>query len=168
MAKGEMHQRGELRWRREEHPLFRFASDIFTVLEVDGTVRYESPAIEEVLGYRPDELVGQNAFGYVHPEDLEHVLDAFAEGILDVGSTRRVEFRFRHRDGSWRRLEGVGVNLLEEPNVEGILVASRDISERKRAEEELRESEARYRAVIEQSMDGIYLLDAGSRRILET
>jgi diguanylate cyclase (GGDEF)-like protein/PAS domain S-box-containing protein len=170
MAKGETHQRGELRWRREEHehPLFRFASDIFSVLEVDGTFRYESPAIEAVLGYRPDELVGHNAFTYVHPEDLEEVLDAFAEGILDAGSTRRVEFRFRHRDGSWRHLEGVGVNLLDEPGVEGIVVTSRDISERKRAEEELKESEARYRAVIEQSMDGIYLLDAGSRRILET
>ncbi|HEX6710140.1 MAG TPA: PAS domain S-box protein [Rubrobacter sp.] len=170
MAKGDMHPRGadELRWRGDANPLFRFASDIFTVLEVDGTIRYESPAIEEVLGYRPDELVGRNAFGYVHPEDLEQVIDAFAEGILDAGSTRRVEFRFRHKDGSWRYLECVGVNLLDEPNVEGIVVTSRDVSERKRAEEELRESEARYRAVIEQSMDGIYLLDAGSRRILET
>ncbi|HET7273485.1 MAG TPA: PAS domain S-box protein, partial [Rubrobacter sp.] len=170
MAKGDMHPRDadELRWRGDANPLFRFASDIFTVLEVDGTIRYESPAIEEVLGYRPDELVGQIAFGYVHPEDLEQVIDAFAESILDAGSTRRVEFRFRHRDGSWRYLECVGVNLLDEPNVEGIVVTSRDVSERKRAEEELRESEARYRAVIEQSMDGIYLLDAGSRRILET
>jgi PAS domain S-box-containing protein len=108
MAKGDMHPRGagELRWRGDAHPLFRFASDIFSVLEVDGTIRYESPAIEEVLGYRPDELVGQNAFSYVHPEDLEEVIDAFAEGIMDTGSTRRVEFRFRHRDGSWRHLEG--------------------------------------------------------------
>jgi len=142
-----MHQRGELRWRREEHehPLFRFASAIFTVLEVDGTIRYESPAIEEMLGYRPDELVAQNAFGYVHPEDLEEVLDAFAEGVANSGATRRVEFRFRHADGSWRHLEGVGVSLLDEPNVEGIVVTSREISERRRAEEELRESEARYR-----------------------
>ncbi|HJQ28097.1 MAG TPA: PAS domain S-box protein [Rubrobacter sp.] len=170
MAKGDMHPRGagELRWRGDAHPLFRFASDIFSVLEVDGTIRYESPAIEEVLGYRPDELVGQNAFSYVHPEDLEEVIDAFVEGIMDTGSTRRVEFRFRHSDGSWRHLEGVGVNLLDEPRIKGIVVTSRDVSERKMAEEELRESEARYRAVIEQSMDGIYLLDAGSRRILET
>ncbi len=167
-----MHQRGEgeLRWRREEHahPLLRFASDIFTVLEVDGTVRYESPAIEKVLGYRPEELVGQNAFEYLHPEDLEEVLDAFAEGIANSGATRRVEFRFRHADGSWRHLEGVGVNLLDEPDVEAIVVTSRDISERKRAEEELRESEERYRSVVQQSMDGIYLLDARSKRILET
>jgi diguanylate cyclase (GGDEF)-like protein/PAS domain S-box-containing protein len=170
MAKGDMRPRGagELRWRGDAHPFFRFASDIFTVLEVDGTIRYESPSIEKVLGYRPDELVGQNAFGYVHPEDLEVVIDAFAEGILDTGSTRRVEFRFRHRDGSWRHLEGIGVNLLDEPGIAGIVVTSRDISARKRAEEELRESEERYRAVVEQSMDGIYLFDAGTKRILET
>ena len=121
-----------------------------------------------MLSYGPDELVGQSVFGYVHLDDLEQVLDAFAEGILNAGSTRRVEFRFRHKDGSWRHLESVGVNLLDEPDVEGIVVTSRDVSERKRAEEKLRESEERYRAVAEQSMDGIYLLDAGTLRILET
>ncbi len=170
MAKGEMHpwDAGELRLRGVEHPLFRFASDIFTVLEADGTICYESPAIEEVLGYRPEDLIGKNAFGYVHPEDLERVSAAFAEAIADPASTRRVEFRFRHADGSWRYLEGAGINLIDEPDIGGVLVASRDIEGRKRAEEALKESEERYRAVVEQSMDGIYLLDAESRRLLET
>ncbi|HEX2741889.1 MAG TPA: PAS domain S-box protein, partial [Rubrobacter sp.] len=168
MAKGDMHQRGELRWCRKEHLLLRFASDIFTVLEVDGTILYESPAIEEVLGYRPEDLIGQNAFGYIHPEDLERVLDAFAEGTLDAGSSRRVEYRFRHRDGSWRNLEGVGVNLLDEPDIGGIVITSRDISARKRAEEALLMSEERYRAVVEQSAEGIYLLDAATKRLIES
>jgi PAS domain S-box-containing protein len=78
MAKGHTHARGagELGWRGAEdaHPLLRFTSDIFTVLlDADGTIRYESPAIGEMLGFRPEDLIGKNAFGYVHPEGLECV-----------------------------------------------------------------------------------------------
>ncbi len=148
--------------------LLRHGSDIFTILEADGTIRYASPSIKCVLGYKPEELIGKSAFDYVHPEDLETVLAAFAKGLTARGAARRVEYRFRHADGSWRHLEGMGNNLLDDPSVRGIVVTSRDITERKRAEEELRRSEERYRAVVERSTDGIYLVDADAKRIMET
>jgi PAS domain S-box-containing protein len=127
----------ELRQSEERfRSLVRYASDIVTVLGPDGTVRYESSSIERILGYEPEELVGENAFAYVHPDDAERVRSAFAEALQERGVSPRVEFRFRHADGSWRYLEAVGSNLLADPGVRGLVVNSRDVSERKQAEKE--------------------------------
>jgi diguanylate cyclase (GGDEF)-like protein/PAS domain S-box-containing protein len=122
--------------------LVQYGSDIMTILEADGTIRYESPAVERVLGYRSEEMIGTDAFDYVHPDDLDSVLETFLEGIATKRPTAVIEFRFRHADGSWRYLEAIGVNLLEDPAVRGVMVNSRDITERKRAEEARQRSEA--------------------------
>ena len=119
--------------------LVQNASDIITVLDVDGTIRYESPSIERLLGYRPEDLVGQNAFDYVHPDDLERLRSIFGEITKRSGASRPVEIRFRHADGSWRYMEWIGNNRLEDPTVKGIVANSRDVTERKEAEEKLRE-----------------------------
>ena len=119
--------------------LVQNASDITTVLDADGTIRYESPSIERLLGYRPEDLVGQNAFDYVHPDDLERVRRIFGETTKRSGASRPAEVRFRHADGSWRYMEWIGNNLLEDPTVKGIVANSRDVTERKEAEEKLRE-----------------------------
>jgi diguanylate cyclase (GGDEF)-like protein/PAS domain S-box-containing protein len=134
--------------------VLQHSSDILTILEADATIRYESPSIGRVLGYKPDELIGKSAFNYVHPEDLEQVRAAFAEVVADRGATCRVEYRFRHADGSWRRLEGVGNNLLDDPNVRGLIVTSRDITE---AEGRLREAEIRFQTLVEQIPAAIYV-----------
>jgi PAS domain S-box-containing protein len=127
----------ELRQSEERfRSLVRYASDIITVLGPDGTVRYQSPSIERILGYRPEELIGTNAFDYVHTEDVEQVWSVFAEALENQGVSLLVEFRFRHADGSWRFLEAVSNNLLADPSVSGMVVNSRDITERKQAERE--------------------------------
>jgi PAS domain S-box-containing protein len=69
--------------------VLQHGSDIFTILEADGTIRYESPSIERVLGYKPEELLGGNVFNYVHPEDLEQAWAAFAGVVADRGATCR-------------------------------------------------------------------------------
>ncbi|MDP9437831.1 MAG: PAS domain S-box protein [Actinomycetota bacterium] len=134
-------ERAEEERRRSEErfrALVQNASDVITILEADGTIRYESPAIERVLGYRPDELVGENAFDYVHPDDRERAMDALAEAVKS-GVNTTVQFRFSRKDGSWCHLESIGSNLLEDPSVRGIVVNSRDVTERKRVEEKLRQ-----------------------------
>jgi PAS domain S-box-containing protein len=125
------------------------SSDLVTVMETEGVVRYQSPAIVRMLGYSTEELLGKNAFDYVHPDDFQRVRMAFDEGLKDPGLQPSAEYRFRHKDGSWRWLESVGTNLIQEPGVGGYVVNSRDISRRKEAEDRLREAEKRYRMLVE-------------------
>lgn len=118
--------------------LIQNASDVITLLEVDGTILYESLSVERTLGYRPEELIGRNAFDYVHPDDLDRTLGAFSGMLTDPGLRPSVEYRFRCKDGSWCYLESIGSNLLDDPRVEELVVNSRDVTERKRWEEKLR------------------------------
>jgi len=118
--------------------LIRNALDIITIIDAAGTMLYKSPAVERVFGYQPDELVGRNAFDLIHPDDLAGVYPTFLKMLEDPALTPTVEFRFRHRDESWRWLEATGTNLLADPAVGGLVVNSRDITERKEIEAELR------------------------------
>ncbi len=147
--------------------LIRHGWDIVSILESDGTIRYESPAVERVLGHKPEEMVGTNAFYYVHPDDVEMVADKFREGVANNKSTVAIEARFLCADGSYRHLEAVSSFLVEDPDVQGVIINSRDITERKEAEEALRNSEAQFRSLV-QNMPGILaVLDAhGNTRYL--
>lgn len=117
--------------------LIEHSSDLITVLDMDGRITYQSPSIERVLGYEPGELVGTNAFGLVHPDDLGDIEEEFARGIQEPGYTTRVEFRARHKEGGWRVVETLGRNRLEDPFIEGVVLNSRDVTERRRREREL-------------------------------
>ena len=117
--------------------LIENALDIITILNSDGTVRYESPSIKRILGYEPDELIDQNVFDYIHPDDSPKVLNIFHQAVQDPSTLGAVEFRFKHRDGSWRVMEAVGRNLFDDPVVQGVVVNSRDITDRKNLEEQL-------------------------------
>jgi PAS domain S-box-containing protein len=118
--------------------LIENVSDIITVLDSAGTILYESPSIERVLGYKPEELLGQNAFEWVHPEELAHTAEAFARGFQSAESTPLVEARFRHKDGSWRVVEMIGKPARDRSGQTIGIVNTRDITQRKRAEEETR------------------------------
>jgi diguanylate cyclase (GGDEF)-like protein/PAS domain S-box-containing protein len=118
--------------------LVQNTSDIITILEVDGTVRYISPAVERVTAHKPEEQIGTKAFASVHPDDRERALSIFAEVLKKRGLHPPVEFRVLHKDGSWRYLEHIVNNLLDDPAVRGVVVNSRDVTERKALEEQLR------------------------------
>ena len=117
--------------------LVQYSSDIITILDVDGTIRYASPAVEKVMGYRPEEQIGTNAFGTVHPDDRDRALDNFAEVLKSPGLHPPLEFRVPHKDGSWRYLEHIVNNLLDDPAVRGVVINSRDITERKAMQKQL-------------------------------
>ena len=123
---------------RRFRALIENSADAITLIAPDGAVIYDSPAAPRLLGYEKDELVGQNALDYIHPDDqaatqqlLNRVLAAPNEPVPGL-------FRFRHKDGSWRWIEGVASNLLAEPSVRAIALNYRDITERVEAEAELR------------------------------
>ena len=125
--------------RREEHyrSLIENSMDLISILNLDGTIRYVSPSHERMLGYPLDELVGRNALSFVHPEDKARVIGALEKG----NNGRPLECRVRHTDGSWRMLESFARDLSHVAGVNGMVVNARDITERKRLEEQLHHSQ---------------------------
>ena len=118
------------------HSLIQNSSDIITILGIDGTFLYESPPIERILGYDQNELIGRNAFELVHSEDRQRVQQTFAEVVSNRNATLSADFRFLHKNGSWRVLYATGSNQLDNPFIAGIVVNSRDVTERKQVEPE--------------------------------
>ncbi len=112
------------------------SNDIIAVTDERAIQVSVSGSVERTLGYRPEELLGVSGFDLIHPDDVAIARQAFAECASVPGAVRRLEYRYRHRDGHWVWLEAVGTNLLDDAVVRGVVMNIRDISERKNAEEE--------------------------------
>ncbi len=115
--------------------------DMVSVLDAQGYYRYVSASFERTLGYAPSELIGTMAFNLIHPDDLEPVLRTFSTGVQQPGAVRRMQYRLLHKAGHWRSVEGVGRNLLDDPIVAGIVISSRDVTERLTLEAQLRQAQ---------------------------
>jgi PAS domain S-box-containing protein len=155
--------------RREKHfrALTENALDILTILSPQGIFLYNSPSVKHVLEYEPAELSGQSVFAMIHPDDLPPVQRGFDYGLNNPTRTVTLEFRFRHHDGSWRYLEAVGQNRMDDPDIAGIVVNSRDISDRRQAEAALRESEQQYRLVFHGNPTPMWVFDNETLAFLE-
>ncbi|MGB2799082.1 MAG: PAS domain S-box protein, partial [Dehalococcoidia bacterium] len=154
---------------RESEERFRAlienASDAMAILDAEGIIVYESPSVERILGYRPEEMTGKSVLDLIHPDDLPAVTAQFTSFINDPMTSASMDVRLRHKDGSWRWMEGMANNLLDNPQVRGIVINYRDITERKQAEGALHQSEERLRALIENAPDGIHIHDLDARFI---
>jgi diguanylate cyclase (GGDEF)-like protein/PAS domain S-box-containing protein len=113
-------------------------ADIITIHREDGTTIFESPSAGRILGYGPDGLINRNPFDAIHPRDRRAVQAGFRALVEGLPVTDPIEFRFRHAEGRWIYLEGVGTNLLQEAGIGGIVLTSRDITQRKLAEQRIR------------------------------
>lgn len=155
--------------RREKYfrALTENCLDVLTILNREGVYLYNSPSVKGVLGYEPGELAGRSALGLVHPEDLPRALQAINEGLSYPERTIRLEFRFRHQDGSWRFLEAVGRNRIEDPEIAGLVINSRDVTDRKRAESDLRESEKQYRVIFDGNANPMWIFEQETLKFLE-
>ena len=130
--------------RRESEERFRAlvqnSSDVVAIVRADGVTSYISPVVERILGYKPEHGVGRNAFQppMMHPDDADRVRQIFARLMGSPGAEATTDFRLRHVDGRWVQVEATSKNLLYDPNIGGIVVNYRDITERKNFEERLK------------------------------
>jgi len=154
----------EAKWRS----LLQNSSNLITILESDGTIRYVSPVIQDILGYKPVELIGKNTFQFVHPDDLSLVKKDFQSVIQNPTTTLSLEFRFQHKDGSWRYIESTHSNLLLDAPVARIVVNSRDVTQRKLTEAALIQSEAQLREKAEQLEQTIHELQETQSQLIQT
>jgi diguanylate cyclase (GGDEF)-like protein/PAS domain S-box-containing protein len=127
-------RRGQERFRS----LVQNSADVNMVLRPDGTIEYESPAVERVLGYQVPDRESRSVLEFVHADDQARVGQLIADVVRTPGSQVSGEFRIRHADGSWRSIEAIGTNLIDDPAVGGLVVNYRDITMRKTLEDELR------------------------------
>ena len=137
--------------------LIRHSSDFITVIQPDGYCIYVSPSVERILGYDHTSLPGIYVFDYFHPDDREkaHLMIDAVAGKPDTHLTG--EFRCRHADGRWICLEATGSNQLDNPAILGIIVNSRDVSERQCDRNALEKSEQRFKALAESSPSAIFI-----------
>jgi len=115
------------------------SSDIIAHIDVDGTILYQSPAVEEIYGYDHEDIVGDNAFEYVHPNDMEKVAEEFYSILEDPEKdSGKVEYRVRDTDGEYIWTEAVGKDQ-RDTEAGGVVINERNITERKRKEKRLEE-----------------------------
>ena len=135
---------GELYFRS----LIENANDMVTILNDELVAIYESPSVERVLGYRPDDLIGSSPLELVHPDDRAILQRLLLDRIHEPLATGAAVYRFRHRDGGWRWIESTGRNLTHDPAVRGVVINSRDVTEVRRMETRLRHITASSPAVL--------------------
>jgi diguanylate cyclase (GGDEF)-like protein/PAS domain S-box-containing protein len=143
--------------------LLRNQKDIVTVVGLDGLVHFISPNIERVLGFPAEEMAGTNGMANIHPDDLDVLVASLTEQLAGGTESAPVEYRQRTADGSWIWLEATASAVDPALGMEGVVVNSRDISERKRAETAQREAEAEFRNAFVHSPVGIGFADLSGR-----
>lgn len=112
-------------------------SDVITIVDKDGIVRFKSPNIKRLFGWEQDDLIGMEYLECAHPEDKDMLKREFEWIMQRDGEKANVEFRYKHKDGSYSMIELTAVNLINNPDINGILANYKDITERKSAEEQI-------------------------------
>ncbi len=137
------------RERARYEALIKESTDAIAIMDPEGTIEYVTPSLEHVVGYRPEEFVGENAFDYVHPDDLETAAEEFRATVEREDYRGSAEFRFQHREGHWVTIHARGRNLLDDPAVEGLVVYTHDVTELREYERRLVDREACLRRTAE-------------------
>lgn len=168
-ARGRLEREVRRRGERFE-ALVSNLSDVITVVAPDGRVLYESASVKRVLGYEPPELEGENILDYFHPADRDDVRQALEDVAGVPGRERLGQGRFRHADGSWRVVEARGRMPPEGADLDGIIVVSRDVTERVARERELERTTASLRERVKEQAclyDVSQILHADHRTVAE-
>ncbi len=146
--------------------LIQHGINLIGVLDKEGIYKYASPTYKTILGIEPSSLIGKSSASFVHPADLERMIASYPE--LEIFKKIVLPpFRFRHNDGSWRWIETILTDLTDDPEINGIVSNSRDVTMRVAAEEELKNSEKKYKALFQLSPIPKWIYDLKTLRILD-
>ncbi len=138
--------------------IMQHSSDIVNILDIDTTIHYCSPAIFKTLGYMPEDVIDKKFIRFIHPEDLPVFQNFLTQSVDNFAVSTPIVMRYQHINGDWIYLESVCCNLLQDANVQGLVINSRDITERKRTEAALQESESRLAAIASSMPATLYRL----------
>lgn len=142
------------------------SGDVISVIDKNGTSIFRSASYEYVMGFTAEEMLGKNIFQYIYPEDRERLQKQLAESIASPNKVHEIHFRAYHKNGSLRYLEGTGKNMLLSPIVKGIVINYRDVTKRKKIEKTIKESEEKYRSIIENLTDVFYKTDKNGKIVM--
>ncbi len=145
----------------EEHfrALIENANDLIWIVDAQGTFTYASPSTQRILGYSPEELMGINAFDFVHPDDKETLFHRFNLRSKSTVTAQPTEHRFRHKEAYWCTLESISQNLLRHPSIKGMVINSRNINKRKLAEKALKRSHQELENRVEERTSELLVLN---------
>jgi PAS domain S-box-containing protein len=156
---------------RKSELLFRTlvekGSEIIVMINAEGNVTYVSPSSEKVLGYKYEDRIGKNALEHIHPDDIPGVIAALQKLGERPGAVDSANWRHLHADGTWHWLDGVATNLLHDPAIRSIILNFRDITDRKKMEDELLLSETKYKLLFYSSPLAKYIYEVETLRIVE-
>jgi len=153
----------EQRERRQElrryATLFEKSKDVNMIVEPDGTLQYFTPSVTNVFGYDQEALVGESGLDYIHPDDYAEAKQEFRKALEIPGYEPELEFRFKHADGSWVVVEALARDLQNNPDIGGLVVYTRDVTDRKDRQEKLE----RYASIVDAVDEPVYALDTRGR-----
>ena len=139
--------------------LFENASDITAVIDAEGYFKYLTPSFFRLTGFKPEEVAKKTVFEFVHPADLARISECFSTRLHELSNQSLLKFRYGKADGSYLYLEAKGTDLLQDPTVGGIVINSRDISDRLHYEEEAKTKERNIRSILDNNDNRIWLVD---------
>lgn len=138
--------------------LLQYSFDAIMIVDEHATIQYISPSIKHIFGYDPGEMTGTKGFDYVHEDDLQGLIKSF-ERTINHSAEEIYDYRMRKKDGAYVWVESKGRAMFANKYVRGILINIRDISERKKAQEEVLLSEQRFKGLVQNGGDMISILD---------
>jgi PAS domain S-box-containing protein len=147
--------------------LVEHTSDVIFLYGADGTFTYASPAVTRMLGYQPSELLGRHPDDFIHPDDVAYLAQRFSTPPAGNAIPVLAEFRFRHRNGSWRHLEVLRANRLSDPAVHAIVGNVRDVTGRRQAQQALDTLRRRYELILNSITDGVHGVDLAGNVVFE-
>ncbi len=145
--------------------LIEKSSDYITVVNTQAVAIYESPAVENLTGYKPEELVGRNALEHIHPDDVAATGAALASGFADPGVQKSAVYRMKHKDGNYRTYESTGRAIANDKGELEAIINTRDVTERELALTALRESEAAQRQAAQRIADYAQQIEQKNREL---